>query len=1206
MGLTQTRKTSTGLAGMTNLNLLAPIKDEMVRAFEPISYRERLHKVLEGLQAARRNVRESELMQPAFADMVGRFGIIHHFRYCIVPPRPGAPMHQQPARGTWLLSLNVGFDGGWEPYMRVIYRDLGPLLDLLLCHTVGYPGSGQTRFEEYCAWVRQHEVEGGLFYTDSAATLEDQAYLAEIEATQRRGDQDDVYLTRYARPSAQQRKEKAVAKLKTDPKAVEAALVLPLRTLKGLHRLSVYFAKGPDLDILRRFAKVSLRGARDIMAVLDGMPSPPRSWTDVSAQWADELELIKPFTHTKPNPPAPEAIPRAALQSHMLAHGENISHGCVVLLRVADLGKATKHLAGLAPRCGPLKQGDIGWLVGFTAAGLSSLRVHPKRLAALPQEFVDGMEARCGLLGDVRGNHPNHWPRPLAYGAAASGQRVEMQTVHVVVQLRLAASDEANQELHSRLEAEVAKLHQTERTGLQVLALQATRSHRSRFQQADETPVNHVTGHFGFADGLSQPVIDEGDEVRQKVPERDLVPAGELLLGRANGLGDEANPGLDELLQDGSFLVVRKLRQRVDHLHNNLAKLTETQREQALQHMMGRHKDGRAPVPLLPDAKGGNDFNYADASTSDSCPMHSHIRRSNPRDGREYTPRILRRGMSYGLLNSQNRDAERGVVFMAYCASIAEQFETIQRWVAGGNSTGVSSAMGDPFLRVPQAGENHTFRYVDNSNPLLPKVVRVEFDDKPLVQLEWGLYLLVPTLKVLGNLQQMKRAPVARLGVGAAAAAAAATKAASAAETKAETEDPRLAKLRAVLHDEDRAPGWWKRQQRTGAKTAPAVAYGRPIGDLAGVLAALRDCEAKHYSVTGYGQRMEATVGLNHLGIDHKAAPGSVAVAVNGEIEKITEKQAFLAASGVVQQLLAALPALPSLVPDAPERRAIDLVDYSNRVLAELCRHWVGLPDLASPGHEQYLKAGGHKPGKSDGVPRCPGNIASSSRYIFRPYPRDELRAEAVHQGRPVLKAIEDWLASNSARGPLTQAIQKGMPANAAKDELARVVSGVLLGFPPTVHGNFLRTAETWVESKEFWQLQQTLLLAAGGQGITHHHAEVALRGPLLKAMRARPVPEVLWRSPVDSKGNISHEDKDRVLLGMASALTDPAAPDELIFGRDDRDGKESTVHGCPGMQMGLGVLLAMWAGLMQAGTLHATGSPVLLILTHRTTPPPA
>src|SRR5262249_22249813 len=161
---------------------LAPIKHGMVIGFEPISHRERLHKVLDALFSARKNVRESELLQPVFPDSVGQFGIIDHFRYTIVPPVPELPDDKQPDNGTWHLSLNVTFDGGWEPYMRVIYRDLGPLLDLLFCHCdSGYPNSRISTYEDYCAWVRRNEVAGGTFYADSVMPLGDHDYLARVE-----------------------------------------------------------------------------------------------------------------------------------------------------------------------------------------------------------------------------------------------------------------------------------------------------------------------------------------------------------------------------------------------------------------------------------------------------------------------------------------------------------------------------------------------------------------------------------------------------------------------------------------------------------------------------------------------------------------------------------------------------------------------------------------------------------------------------------------------------------------------------------------------------------------------------------------------------------------------------------------------------------------------------------------------------------------
>ena len=171
------------LGGVVNLAVLAPIKGGFVPGFETITYLERLKRLLDALQAARQNLRESELRKPVFPDSVGRLGIIHNFRYAIVPPEP--PLAGARQLGTSRLSLNVSFDGGWEPYMRVIYRDIGTLLDALFCHCVGYPGSIKSDYDVYCRWVRDHELDAGLFYTDASPSLGDYPYLAEVERLQR-------------------------------------------------------------------------------------------------------------------------------------------------------------------------------------------------------------------------------------------------------------------------------------------------------------------------------------------------------------------------------------------------------------------------------------------------------------------------------------------------------------------------------------------------------------------------------------------------------------------------------------------------------------------------------------------------------------------------------------------------------------------------------------------------------------------------------------------------------------------------------------------------------------------------------------------------------------------------------------------------------------------------------------------------------------
>ncbi|MCG2592198.1 Dyp-type peroxidase [Ramlibacter sp. XY19] len=1146
---------------------MAPVRAGMVAGFEPISYLGRLRKVLDALHTSRQNLRESEMLPPFFPDVVGRFRIIHNFRYALVPPAT--------PEGTWQLSLNVTYDGGFEPYMRVIYRDIGTLLDLLFCHSPEYPGSRTSSFDEYCAWVRRNEIAGGIFYDDSAMTLDDHQYLAQVEKAQREGPAADADFARICIPSDVKRDQAAMLKASKDPLN---ALVLPLRTLKGLFRLSAYFPAGdtPDggeLGVLRRFARNVLKEPMAVMGGLDHAPLPPDlrgTWLKYKGMYADELGWLKYDQPDDDRKPEPAAADPSKVQSHIFSSGERMTHGCSVLLRIDDKDKALANFPTLASLCGAVPASGIGYLIAFTYAGLKKLGIAQERLNAMPQEFIDGMEARAALLGDVRGNHPDRWTRPLRYEQEASGQRVDMKAVHVFVLLRLADETDTTSGLHPRLQGAVKALE--EGTGLKVLSVQPTRSYRSK-------PSEPVANHFGFADGLSQPEVQlAGQPAAKPVANNDVVSAGELLLGHRNDRGDEPGKGFDPLLMDGSFLVVRKLRQRVDNFDKAMEKLTPEQRAVVPDKMMGRKRNGDPLVQLPAGSTGPNDYNYEQPAASDGCPFHSHVRRANPRDGRAYTPRILRRGMSYGPMSATERSTDRGIVFMAYCARIAEQFEAIQRWVAGGNSSGVGSAQADPFLRVPQVGEKTTFRYLDEQGG----VVRVQFDDQPLVQLQWGVYLFVPSLAALRSLDSFREAP--------------AKVAAPPARCPFNHDEAERERVRSVLEDPDRNQEAWKHVREGKAPELQDTAYGHLLGRYQDVLHAMKDKGGK-YSVAGYGERMGQSIGLNLLGLD----PGverEQQKPLNDAILEYDEVTAFNETLPIVQDVLAHLPKLPPANAEDAVRIPIDLVSFSDQVMARLCSQWIGLPEDPAKVPNPVMDIGGRledNPGK----PRCPGNFATASRYIFSPHPREAVQQAGQEQGQAVLKAVQAWLARPDRQlGTLARKIQAGLKVvgNDNNEALAHGLAGVLLGFPPTVQGNFIKSMDTWIGEESLWDGQQMLYEASPGTTVDYPQARTALRDFVFNAMRRNPVPSMLWRSPVHN-GVVDKDERHRVVLGIASALAEKDAPRELVFGRD-RDGASPTVHGCPGYAMGMGVLLAMTAGLMKAGTLRPTGSPVLLILT--------
>lgn len=1159
-----------GLAGTTNLALLAPVRDGLAPGFEPVSYLERLRRLLDAMHASRRNARESELRGSVFPDPIGRFGIISQFRYALVPPG-------LVGSGRWHLSLNVSFDGGWEPYMRVIYRDIGALLDALLCHCEGYPGSRTSDFGRYCRWVRSAELDAGIFYTDSAATLADQHYLASVERLQRESGDPlaaDRAIAAHAEPDLDSALAAGLSRALRDP---AQHLPLQLRTLKGLYRLTGFWG-GADGEILLRFAQLVLGDFS--AAIKDPALAAAADWQQVSFLFADELAwLAQPLSrleHEKRLDWDP-----ALLQAPLQPGDSGATHGALVLLRVTDADAAAAHLANLAPRCAApaAAEGEARAHVAFTPAGLRALKIHPERLDRLPPEFHDGMERRAGLLGDLRGNHPDHWHRPLRHGVdAVHEDRIELGAVHVAVMLRFIDAAEPGHALHPRLKDEVTALGSLG-TGLAVLAVEATRS---------RTVGPNGRDHFGFADGISQPLVVTGTVPDQR---KHQVRPGELVLGFANDRGDGPTPVLkDDLLDRGSFLVVRKLRQRLDHLGaalNGAVGSDKGLRTDLLERMVGRRQDG---TPLVAAGPGGNnDFDFR-GSDGLQCPFASHVRRTNPRDGRQAMPRILRRGMGYGpAANEEGADADRGVLFMAYCASIAEQFETVQRWVAGGNSSGVGSAQSDPLLGVPRDGEKRVFRWVDEKG----EPACADLGDKAFVELQWGLYLFVPALAALTRLRDFRTAP------------------APLPETLPPAPAP-LDRWRGRLEDRDNGRTTWQEVRKSFGGVRDVVSYGHLVGKADAVFDALADDQAARVSVRGFGDRMRTSIGINHLGMDPAGGHKAVGDAVNPVVAGVGEEEAFSAAWRIADAVLAGFigvarsPYVPRH-PDGRLRVPVDLVALSERVVGALARLWFGLPD------DKHMKAGGRLPPPlGDAVPRCPGHIIGPSRMIFGAHPRDDVVREGQLNGPLVLEAVKAALADGlpAGTGTLTAKLRAPLAALArdhGADLLEREVAGLLLGFAPTVQGNFLRVMKDWIEGGSLWALQQELAERLQARDEPWKAALATLRRRVLDTMQAAPVPATVWRCPV-LQGQ-PDPSAPPVVLGLASAIEglDPVAGqaqrDALLFGGDYFAAKASGrwgLHACPGSKMGLGVMAALAARLLAAGTLRATGSPVLLMLTPR------
>jgi Dyp-type peroxidase family len=1165
------------LGGITDLNLLADVRPGFVDALEVVTHVDRLRKVLRTLNGLRLGSRESSSPASPYTDVVARWRIVHSFRWTVIDG--DSPK----------LLLSVNFDGGWEPYMRVIWDQLGSTLDLILCHTEGYRLSCETSFEAYARWVREHEVSADFLFIESGRTVGDAEYLAKLEAAQR-GRASELGADRLRAPSSGE-----VRPLPTDPAERFAMAARGLVPLAGLFTLQRYFnERAWD-------GRVLLRATQDVLFELARLDTrqqfPIGTGTSPGELLRRRHFAMLQWFETVLTPPAvqPRALPLADadLQAGLLTKLP-ANRGALLLLRIAQpapalawLSTAPVTVEGQAPPAeGPLQ--GVWTQLALTLAGLSTLGVPARRLERFPQAFKEGMAARAGLLGDVRHNHPSHW----ALAPHANGRdRFDPASAHVLVQLRFASTEPGEAVTaadQARIQAAAQAL--TQGTGLALMAIEPLRSNA-----LDQE-------NFGFKDGISQPTPDW--KTPQPTGQRwdDRVHDGEILQGlptaRDKGYAVPEQP--DALLDRSSFLVVRKLRQYVGRLDARVS--AEAQRmglpkELLLAKLMGRWRTGE---PLADDQalNAGNDFNYEADRQGALCPFHAHIRRANPRDqgesafARRRMPRLLRRGMSYGPPPDRQQpvdDADRGLIFMAYNAHLAEQFEVVQRWVAGGNASGGYSGQSDPLLGVVDAAAGPRLYPFEHNK----RAWEIDLGTEPFVTLQWGAYFFVPSTRALRALPGLVELPLPSLPAAPLPPAM-----------------PPLGDLDAWqgwLEDTNRRDSaWaWVRQQPGGVV---ATAYGVLVGSAERVQEVLRNTPDR-YSNAGYGERMADSIGVGFLGLDDDTGHREQAPRVNQILESVSEADAFMAAYQVAsagiaglkqeaQALLAAFPASQKPA-DLPADTPLDLERLSEGVMAKLCQIWFGPPDGRHVWGTEF-----HPPAQAE-APRCPAALFRVSRYVFGPHPRPNVCTEGRTAGRAFTEALDRWLAATPAEQlpQLTQAILAAARAvpGAPADLPTRTLAGVMLGFPPTTHANLLATLAIWVQTRKLWDLQPLWheVPAAAPLPERYTAAVARLRPTLVATLNYKPTPFQIWRrARADHRlGGVDVKAGDTLIVALGSATQQDPLRHHIAFGGDRADPNGPPPHACPGYGMGMGVMLGVIAAVLDAGVMRFTGSPTVVAL---------
>lgn len=735
---------------------------------------------------------------------------------------------------------------------------------------------------------------------------------------------------------------------------------------------------------------------------------------------------------------------------------------------------------------------------------------------------------------------------------------------------------------------------------------------------------NITRDHFGFRDGISQPEpVHNLDFVEPKASHPMQVRRGDIIIGSPNMLGDSYSHNPNKQIQkNGSFLAIRKMKQNVGEFERFLQDSShKLPREQIAAKIMGRTFDGDVLLPNVTD----NNFRYSEneaqpkTKTADDefgllCPFASHIRRTNPRDiihGRK-TPKILRRGMSYGAhVRFDERaegdfdkwdEVERGVLFMAYCANLSEQYETILRWINGGNSTNIGSGQNDPIIAaLPKTGRSVVrfpaghYTYNEDGKIVgksVDQVVRLEkrtesiqkTPPRPFVQLEWSEYAFVPSktaLKtIIENISRPKVKDASHENV---------VRGRHIFEEidRLPTDTLKRRQLKILLEDHlTKDPSKHKistdvwhyiNQERGGIVRLKSGVEGRGFDDAQAVVLVTSPDLIKQvlsnpseFSACEIGTRISSLFDRNQIGMDPEGHP-------NGEYERESEgtnkilynyssEKAFVEAYKEAKQILGAKKAFTKAVGKTKFKLEI-VSEFLAPTLGGLCDTWFGIRGSGKDHVFDTLGWGW----KENRKPRCPGDFFAVSRGAFYPRPTPAIYDYAQRHGQHLKKGSSALLNIWNKRG-FTGYVTKQIKAEidsdprfkskSEKDDLLRRnIIGAMIGMLPPTEANLRAVLFDWFDETVFWSLQGQLVsakLKTGKENVTYSVAKSILFDDMLKSMIKRPAPDLLHRTVVKA-GRLGHQnymEGDLFIVSSVAAM------------------REATLEGLPGKRSAKKVIM--------------------------------
>lgn len=315
-----------------------------------------------------------------------------------------------------------------------------------------------------------------------------------------------------------------------------------------------------------------------------------------------------------------------------------LTEACFLLCGIDDSRRAAEWFATVDVSTAEMQSSPplTALHLAFTAEGLKRLGVSDQIAGSFSAEFVSGMTGetnRSRRLGDTDENAPTRW---------LWGNEDALPDFVALIYAHKENFTEWTASIESQIEAAGCRIiHRLETNDM-----------------GDIEP-------FGFADGISSPIIDWERKRNPSGDKRDYentVMIGEFVLGYPNEYGlytsrptiDDASadlpeaedqPGAKDLGRNGSYLVIRHIDQDVHGFWRYLLEQTDDNpgyAQDLAEHFVGRRMNGE---PLLespsesiegvgPDSDDIrlNGFTYREDLNGFKCPLGAHVRRANPRN----------------------------------------------------------------------------------------------------------------------------------------------------------------------------------------------------------------------------------------------------------------------------------------------------------------------------------------------------------------------------------------------------------------------------------------------------------------------------------------------------------------------------------------------------------------------------------------------